>query len=319
MGDSRKVVIFTLLLLAIVGILFLLVYGIIAHNGFIIASVLSLLAALYIMTKTDTLLRLKEYERAVVFRFGRFVGVRGPGWVVVVPFIETYVKVDLRVQTFDVPPQKVITRDNIEITVDAVIALKIIDPKKAVLNVKDFKEAALLFVKSELREVIGNMTLQEVIANVDKINARLKEGLQSIAKDWGIEVVDVGVKEIRLPPDLLEAMHKRREAEQMKEAMRQKAEAEKIKIEAVKEAAEGLSDKAIAYYYIKALEQIAAGKATKIVLPLEVSQLAAMIAKHIGGGVSQQQIEQDLLSKYKHLVDAYLKGLEQKSRRKRRK
>ncbi len=311
MGDTLKVVIFVGLLAAIVAFIFLLVYGIVTSNPALLAVLFAILATIYIVKKTDTLLKLKEYERAVVFRFGRFAGVRGPGWVIVIPFIESYVKVDLRVITIDVPPQKVITRDNIEVTVDAIIALKVIDPKKAVLNVKNFQEAALLFVKSELREVIGNMTLSEVIANVDKINARLKEGLQAIAKDWGILVVDVGVKEIKLPRDLLEAMHRRREAEQLKEAKRQEAEAEKITIEAVKEAAEGLSDKAIAYYYIKALEQIAAGKATKIVLPLEVSQLATMIAKSVGN-VSAEQVEKDLMTKYKHLVEAFLKGLKEK-------
>ncbi len=286
-----------------------------AHDQLALLAVGALLVLLvYLSLKYPVLLQLKEYERAVVFRFGKFVGVRGPGWVIILPGIESYVRVDLRTQTLDVKPQTVITKDNIEVVIDAVIYLRVIDPAKAVLNVEDYKSAAILFVESTIREVAGRMTASEIISNVDKINDQLRKELQQIAREWGVEVVSVELKNVQLPEGLIKAMHRYREAEQQKLAAQQQAEAERIKIEAVKAAATGLDDRVLAYYYIRALEKIAEGKSTKFILPLEISTLAQSISAALGGAVSPKKVEQDLEGKYAYLLDAFKKMLEERSK-----
>ncbi len=301
-------VILVITLLAIVGV----VYAATTQEYvYLVVGVLILLLVIGSM-KYDVLLQLNEYERAVVFRFGHFHSVRGPGWTFIIPFVESYVKVDMRTETLDVAPQKVITKDNIEVTVDAVVYLKVTDPAKAVLKVQDYKTAAVLYVESTLREIAGRMTAEEIISNVDKINSQLRDDLQRVARDWGVSIVSVELKRVELPSELMEAMHQRREAEQRKYAAMQEAEAEKVKIEAVKAAAGELNEKALAYYYLKALEQIASGKATKIVLPLEVSSLAQSISAALGGAVSPQKVEKDLEGKYSYLLEEYRKLLETK-------
>ncbi len=311
---DRKLTIFALLLAAALGGIIIAAHLIAASQGVVLVVILILAALIYVASKFKILVELKEYERAVVFRFGRFVGVKGPGWVIVIPFIEKARIVDLRTKTLDVAPQKVITKDKIEITIDAVIYLRVKDPAAAVLNVRDFERAAVLYVESELREVVGNMSMEEVISNVDKINRKLKEDLQVVAKDWGVEIVSVEIKTITLPEGLMEAMHKRREAEQRKEAVRQQAEAERLRIEAVKAAAEGLSDKALAYYYIRALEQIAAGKSTKIVLPLDLTTLARAISNALGGAVSPEKVKADLEGKYSYILKEFERLLKEKGK-----
>ncbi|MDN5358702.1 MAG: hypothetical protein PWP76_545 [Candidatus Diapherotrites archaeon] len=306
-------VILFLALLAVIGI----AYAVSTQNYVYLIIGLIILLLLIASTKFDVLLQLQEYERAVVFRFGHFVGVRGPGWTIIIPFIENYVKVDLRTETLDVAPQKVITKDNIEVQIDAVVYLKVSDPAKAVLNVQDYKSAAILYVESTIREIAGRMTAEEIISNVDKINSQLRTDLQRMAEGWGVKVVSVELKRVSLPEELMEAMHQRREAEQRKYAAVQEAEAEKVKIEAVKQAAGELNEKALAYYYLKALEQIASGKATKIVLPLEVSTLAQSISSALGGAVSPKKVEEDLEGKYAYLLDEFKKMLKEKSARKK--
>ncbi len=308
--QKMKAVIFAAVLLVVLAAVGVVLYAV-AYNK-LVYLVIALLVLLLIFgsMKYDTILQLKEYERAVVFRFGHFVGLRGPGWTFILPFVENYVKVDLRTQTLDVAPQKVITKDNIEVQIDAVVYLKVVDPAKAVLNVQDYKTASILYVESAIREMAGRMTAEEIISNVEEINQKLQADLQRIAKDWGVQIVSVELKRVELPPELMEAMHQRREAEQRRYAAEQEAEAEKVKIEAVKAAASGLNDRALAYYYLRALEQIAAGKATKIVLPLEVSTLAQSISSALGGAVSPKKVEQDLEGKYAYLLEEFRKMLE---------
>ncbi len=312
MAKNPRLVVFAAILLLTIGGIILVAYLIASSQGALLAAVLIAVLLIYAASKVRILFELKEYERAVVFRFGRFIGVKGPGWVIVPPFIEKAVVVDLRTKTLDVAPQKVITKDKIELTVDAVIYLKVKDPAKAVMNVRDYEKAAVLFVESELREVVGNMTMEEVISNVDLINKRLKEGLQIVAKDWGVDVIAVEIKTITLPSGLMEAMHKRREAEQRKEAIRQEALAEKLRIDAVKEAAKGLSEEALAYYYIRALEQIASSKSTKIVLPLDLTTLARSISRALGGAVSPEKVENDRRGKYSYLLKEFERLLKEK-------
>ncbi len=310
--DAMRAIVFGGLLLAAVLGLFFFIWAAVNQNLVVFAASLLILALIYGAAKSDMIVQLMDYERAVVFRMGKFVGVRGPGWVFILPFIEEYVKVDLRVQTVDIAPQKVITKDNIEVTIDAVIYLKVVDAAKAVLAVQDYRAAAILYIESKIREIAGGMTAEEIISNVDAINSELSKELQKLVSDWGVEVVSVELKSVRLPPELMEAMHRRREAEQQKLATIQRAEAEKATIEAVKAAAKGLDDKTLAYYYIRALEKIAEGRATKLVLPLEISTLSQSISAALGGAVSPERVEKDLSGKYAYLLEEFKKLLQKK-------
>ena len=198
---------------------------------------------------------MQEYERAVILRFGKLHRISGPGWALTIPGFENYTKVDLRVQTIDVTKQEVITKDNVAIKVDAVIFLSVKkDPKcvaNSVLNVDDYKNAAQLFVKSNIREVIGNMNLSDVVSNINELNVRLLKELAKIPSEWGVNVESVELREIIVPDIVIDAMHKKKAAEQERLAIVQIAEAERERISAIDKSASQLGDKSITYYYIK--------------------------------------------------------------------
>lgn len=250
------------------------------------------------------LLMLKEYERAVIFRFGRANRVGGPGWALVIPGIESYRVVDLRTKTIDVEKQDVVTKDLIELKIDAVLYLRVGKSNdsviKSVVEVEDYAFAAKTLVVSSIRDLIGSMTLAEVIANVEELNVALKKKLEVIATKWGIEVEAVEMKDVDLPRVVLEAMHAEKAAVQEKLARLQKAEAQKVEIEAVQQAAEKLSDKALAYYYIKALEEMSKGKGTKIVFPMEFSRLAESLTGKMFGG---EKVSTSNVNEYKKILE----------------
>ncbi|NPA86937.1 MAG: hypothetical protein GXO00_02925 [Candidatus Diapherotrites archaeon] len=301
----RDVLVFVLILGIVLAILSLLAYAVITRS--IVLGIIAIIIGglLFLAWTTDMLLRLKEYERAVVFRFGRFVGVRGPGWIFILPYIEDYRIVDLRIQTIDVPKQEVVTKDNIVLMIDAVIYLRVVDPAKAVLNVDDYKKASQLFVQAMIRDLIGSMTLEEVIGNIEKLNEKLKEELAKIAKEWGVEVVSVQIKDIDIPPGIKEAMHEMMIAEKEKQARTQRAQAMKIELEAIKDATKDMNERVLLYFYLEALKKLAEGRATKIIYPLDLSTLARAISQQIGGVVPAEKIESDL-KKYEDVLKKVL-------------
>lgn len=301
----RDVIVFLLIVGLGILLLALLAYAVVVKS--VILGILAILVAgfLFLVWSTDMLLRLKEYERAVIFRFGKFVGVRGPGWIIILPYIEAYKIVDLRVQTLDVPKQEVITKDNIVITIDAVIYLRVVDPAKAVLNVDDYKRASQLFVQAMIRDLIGTMTLDEVIGNIEELNEKLKTELSKIAKEWGVEIESVQIKDIEIPPAVKEAMHEMMIAEKEKKARTWRAEAKKIELEAIKEATKDMNERVLLYFYLEALKKLAEGRATKIIYPLDLSTLAQAISKQIGGVVPPDKIENDL-KKYEDVIKKLL-------------
>ncbi len=301
----RDVLVFVLILLVIFSILGLLAYAIIQRNIILAVAALFLGGFLFLAWTTDMLLRLKEYERAVVFRLGRFVGVRGPGWIFIIPYLEEYRIVDLRVQTVDVPKQEVVTKDNIVLYVDAVIYLQVVDPKAAVLNVDDYKRASQLFVQAKIRDLIGNMTLDEVIGNVKELNEMIHRDLAKLAKAWGVEVVSVQIQDLDIPEGIRRAMHDMMIAEKEKMATIHRAEARKIELEAIKEATQDMNERVLLYFYLEALKKLAEGRATKIIYPLELSSLAQAISKQIGGVVPAEKIEEDL-KKYEDVLKKVL-------------
>lgn len=302
---SFKYVIFLVLLFVIISIAIFAVsnISILLENALWIAAVVLFIL---IAWKGDVLLMLEDYQRAVIMRFGRVRRVGGPGWCFVFPFIEKPTIVDLRTQTIDVPKQEIITKGKIEIGIDAVIYLSVGKEKdsviKSVIEVEDYRKASKLFVISALRDVLGGMTLDDVITNIDSVNNKLKEGLKKITHNWGVVIENVEIKDVDIPKTVLDAMHNEKAAEQERLARVQKARAHEFEIETVKRATEQLSDRALAYYYVRALEKLGEGKSTKFLFPMEISRLAESIAK---GTKSESDLE-GLFKKYAPAVKAVL-------------
>ncbi|MBI1973270.1 hypothetical protein HYS54_00510 [Candidatus Micrarchaeota archaeon] len=244
--------------------------------------------------------QVEEFEKVVVFRFGKFVKVAGPGWVFIIPFIETMIRIDQRIHTIDVKPQDVITKDNIKVKMDAVIYLRVKDPKMAIIAVEDYHRAAVTFVQAHMRDIAGTMPLTDLISNIEKFNYELKKDLAEIAEQWGVLVDKVEIQTIELPPEIIAAMSERKAAEQKKLAMVEKAEARKLYIEALQKAAGQLTSPSLQYLYLQSLQKIAEGKSSKIIFPMELSRLAEGISNRLGKPYSEAQSE--VLQKYRELT-----------------
>lgn len=270
-----------------------------------------------IILKTGFVLFLQEYERAVISRFGRLNRVSGPGWAFIFPGIETYKKVDLRVLTLDVPKQEVITKDNVSLKIDIVMYLSVRKDPKSVINsvmaVDDYKQASQLFVKSSVREVIGNMEFSQVIGNINELNKKLVAELAHISQDWGISVESVELKEIIVPDKIVDAMNKQKAASQERLAIVQLAEAEREKIEAINKAASNLTDKSVTYYYIKALEEMSRGASNKIIFPMEFTRLAEILAGKMAPANPKEKGKlEEFIDKYGDLLENKIKEMSDK-------
>jgi len=180
----------------------------------------------------------KEYERAVVFRLGRFVGVRGPGLFFIIPGIESIRKVDLRIMSVDVPEQRIITKDNVTVGVDAVVYYRVVEPDKAILNVENYAYAVLLLAQTTLRDVLGQVELDDLLTRREELNKRLQRILDVATDPWGIKVTAVTLKEVKLPEGMLRAMAKQAEAERWRRARIIEAEGERQAASIMSQAAE---------------------------------------------------------------------------------
>src|SRR5881398_2509853 len=169
---------------------------------------------------------LREYERGVIFRLGKLLGAKGPGLIFLIPVVDRMVKVDLRVVTIDVPKQEMMSRDNVPVTVDAVVYFRIVDPESAIVKVEDFLKATSLIAQTTLRSVIGQAELDELLAQRDRINHRLQENIDRQTDPWGIKVTAVEVKEVVLPESMKRAMAKQAESERERRAKIINAEGE---------------------------------------------------------------------------------------------
>ncbi len=313
----KKLIFFAFILTVIVVLLTALAYRDLVFQN--LAWILALLVFLFLIWKYDFVLMLKDYERAVIFRFGKVNRVGGPGWAVVLPPMESYNYVDLRTHTIDIPKQDVITKGNIEISVDGVLYLRVRKDNesviKSVVEIENYNEAAKLYIIGMIRDIAGGMDLSDVISNIEDFNTQLKEGLKSLSEDWGVECVAVEITDVQIPKTVLDAMHDQKAAVQQKLATIERAEAHKTEIEAVKGATETLSDRALSYYYIKALERMSEGKSTKIIFPMELTRIASQISSKVGPpGESKAAGEEELIQKYAPLLLEYMK--EEKKKRK---
>ncbi len=161
---------------------------------------------------------LQEYERGVIFRLGRFVGIRGPGFVLIIPFIEKLVRVGLRVVTYDVPTQDVITRDNVSVQVNAVVYFRVMDAGKAIIEIEDFLFATSQIAQTTLRSVVGGAELDELLSEREKLNKELQSIIDKETDPWGIKVTMVEIKHVDLPSDMQRAMARQAEAERDRRA-----------------------------------------------------------------------------------------------------
>jgi regulator of protease activity HflC (stomatin/prohibitin superfamily) len=221
---------------------------------------------------------LREYERGVVFMLGRFWKIKGPGLVIVVPIIQTIVRVDLRTRVLDIPPQDVISRDNVSVKVNAVLYYRVIDPEKAIIQVEDFDFATSELAQTTLRSIVGQHELDEMLAERDKINTDVQRILDAQTGAWGIKVSNVELKHIDLDETMVRAIAKQAEAERMRRAKIIDAEGELQAAEKLARAGDILSGRpeAMQLRYLGALQNIAGERSSTIVFPLPIDLFGKM-------------------------------------------
>ena len=220
-----------------------------------------------------------EYERGVVFRLGRYVGVRGPGLIFVVPIIENMTKVDLRVITMDIPSQDVITQDNIPVRIDGVLYFNIVDPKKAIISVEDFQFATKQMAQTSLRGIAGEATFDEILAERENINNRLHEVLDSATDDWGIKVSNVEIKHVEIPENMQRAIARQAEAERVRRAKIILAEGEAQAAAKLQEAGKTLGAEPIILRYLEVLSEASKEKSNTIIFPAQMLESLQNLVK----------------------------------------
>ena len=224
---------------------------------------------------------LKEYERAVVFRLGRMVGARGPGLVYIIPGVEKMVRMDLRTVTMDIPPQDVITRDNVSVKVNAVLYFRVLDPNLAVREVENYLFATSQLAQVTLRSVCGQGELDELLAEREKINTRIQDILDKQTDPWGIKVVLVELKHIDLPQEMQRAMAKQAEAERERRAKVIHADGEFQASQKLADAAGvmAVQPMALQLRYLQSLVEIASEKNSTTIFPVPIDLLTPFLKK----------------------------------------
>jgi regulator of protease activity HflC (stomatin/prohibitin superfamily) len=236
---------------------------------------------LLVMFAASAVRILPEYERGVLFRLGRFAGVRGPGLFFIIPGVDRLVRVSLRTVAFDVPPQDVITHDNVTVKVSAVIYFRVMEPQKAIIEVENFLYATSQLSQTTLRSVLGQVELDELLANREKINKQLQEILDRHTGPWGVKVANVEVKNIDLPQEMQRAIAKQAEAERERRAKVIHAEGELQASEKLAMAAQVLATEPMSLQlrYLQALTEIAAEKNSTTIFPVPIDLIKMFLDK----------------------------------------
>jgi len=223
---------------------------------------------------------LREYQRGVVFMLGRFWKVKGPGLIIVLPVIQTMEKVDLRTVVMDVPPQDVISRDNVSVKVNAVVYFRVIDPQRSIIQVEDYYSATSQLAQTTLRSVLGKHELDEMLAERDKLNSDIQKILDSNTDAWGIKVSSVEIKHVDIDPTMVRAIAQQAEAERTRRAKVIHAEGEHQAAEKLVQAAELISKspQALQLRYLQTLSGIANEKTNTIVFPLPMDLLKPFLS-----------------------------------------
>jgi regulator of protease activity HflC (stomatin/prohibitin superfamily) len=232
---------------------------------------------------------LREYERAVVFRLGRLIGQKGPGLIFLIPIVDRMVRVDLRTVTLQIPPQEVITRDNVTARVTAVAYFRVIDPNRAIVEVENFLAAVTQIAQTTLRSVLGTADLDTLLAEREKLNVDLQKIIDDQTEPWGVKVTTVEIKDVEIPQGMQRAMARQAEAERERRAKIINAEGEFQAAERLYDAAEIISRNpaTIQLRYLQTLLELGSGQTSTIVFPLPIDMigpLTDMMRRDAGNG-----------------------------------
>ncbi len=224
---------------------------------------------------------LREYERGVIFRLGRLIAAKGPGLIILIPFIDKMVKISLRTIAMDIEPQDVITKDNVSIKVNAVLYFRVVEPEKSIVDVENYLFATNQIAQTTLRSILGQSELDELLAERDKINQKLQQIIDEHTEPWGIKVSSVEVKQIDLPPEMQRAMARQAEAERERRSKVINAEGEFQAALQLSEAAKRIQDHPIALQlrFLQTLADIATEKNSTIVFPIPIDLLTPFMEK----------------------------------------
>lgn len=244
-----------------------------------IVSVIVILFVLIILANAIRILR--EYERGVVFRLGRLIAVKGPGLILLIPVIDKMVKVSLRTVVLDVPPQDIITQDNVSIKVNAVVYFRVIHPQKAIVEVENFLFATSQISQTTLRSVLGQSELDDLLSQREKINQKLQQIIDAHTDPWGIKVSNVEVKQIDLPQEMQRAMARQAEAERERRSKVIAAEGEFQASQRLSDAAQVLSEQpsALTLRYLQTLREIAVENNSTTIFPVPIDLLRPYMEK----------------------------------------
>jgi regulator of protease activity HflC (stomatin/prohibitin superfamily) len=242
-----------------------------------------LVFALLILPSTVRIVR--EYERGVIFRLGRLTGAKGPGLIFLIPFIDRMVKVDLRIVTMDVPRQEMMTRDNVPVTVDAVVYFRVVNPEDAIVKVEDFVRATSLYAQTTLRSVVGQHELDDLLSHRDQVNAQLQRIIDETTEPWGIKVTAVEVRDVVLPEGMKRAMARQAETERERRAKIINAEGEFQAAEKLVEAARRMAEQPIALQlrYLQTLAEIASEQNSTTIFPLPIDLVRPFLGRDTRG------------------------------------
>jgi len=222
---------------------------------------------------------LREYDRGVIFRLGRLTGVRGPGLILLIPFVEKMVKVGLRTVAFDVPPQDIITRDNVSVKVNAVLYFRVVEPGKAIVEVEDYVYATSQLAQTTLRSVLGQSDLDQLLSEREELNQNLQVILDRHTDPWGIKISMVEIKHVDLPQEMQRAMARQAEAERERRAKIITAEGEFQAAQKIADAAEVISTQpaALQLRYLGTLVEVAAENNSTVVFPIPIDLVTAFM------------------------------------------
>jgi regulator of protease activity HflC (stomatin/prohibitin superfamily) len=224
---------------------------------------------------------LNEYERGVIFRLGRLIATKGPGLIILIPIVDRMVKVSLRTIVLDVPPQDIITRDNVSVKVNAVVYFRVLEPEKAIVEVEDYAYATSQLSQTTLRSILGQAELDDLLSHRDKINSELKEILDKHTDPWGIKVANVEVKHVDLPQEMQRAMARQAEAERERRAKIINAEGEFQAAQRLGDAADIIDahPAALQLRYLQTLAEIATENNSTTLFPIPIDILRGMLGK----------------------------------------
>jgi regulator of protease activity HflC (stomatin/prohibitin superfamily) len=238
-----------------------------------------------VMVLASAIRVLREYERAVVFRLGRYVGIKGPGLFLLIPVIDRMVRVSLRTVVMDVPPQDVITRDNVSVKVNAVVYFRVFEAEKCILEVENFLFATSQIAQTTLRSIVGSAEMDDLLSERDKINRALQEIIDRHTDPWGIKVSSVEVKDVDLPTEMKRAMAKQAEAERERRAKVINAEGEFQASQRLADAAKIIGDYPMAMQlrFLQTLREVASENNSTTIFPVPIDLIRPLLAAADGG------------------------------------